>query len=261
MAPSSEKVAMERTAASCVGSDSGTLDQTLAPKRFDCDRRLVEALRLAEPTAAENLVASYGGRAYRLAIGITGNQADAEEVVQDALWTVVRKIDTFRGDSAFGSWLYRIVANAAYDKLRGRRGRLDDCSMDELSAMVDEHGESVLDWSSRVQDPALDTDLRIVLTAAIEALPEAYRTVVVLGDVEGLPTQEIAQITGLSVANVKVRTHRARLVLRKRLSAYLSGAPTGSWRDGMPGGGFVVDRARSKTGGRSHITSAIGTSH
>ena len=155
--------------------------------------------------------------------------------------------------------LYRIVANAAYDKLRGRRGRPDDCSMDELSAMLDAHGESVLDWSSRVQDPALDTDLRIVLTAAIEALPEAYRTVVVLRDVEGLPTQEIAQITGLSIANVKVRTHRARLVLRKRLSAYLSGVPTG-WRDGMPGGGFVADRARSKTGGRSHITSAIGTS-
>jgi hypothetical protein len=84
---------------------------------------------------------------------------------------------------------------------------------------------------------------------------------VVLRDVEGLPTQEIAQITGLSVANVKVRTHRGRLVLRKRLSAYLSGAPTGSWRDGMPGGAFVVDRARAKTAGRSHITSAIGTSH
>jgi len=234
------------------------MDMTLPPDR---DRRLVEALRLAEPTAAENLVASHGGPAYRLAIGITGNQADAEEVVQDALWTVVRKIDTFTGDSAFSSWLYRIVANAAYDKLRRRRGRPDDCSMDELSAMLDEHGESVLDWSSRVQDPVLDTDLRIVLTAAIEALPEEYRTVVVLRDVEGLPTQEIAQITGLSVANVKVRTHRARLVLRKRLSAYLSGAPTGSWRDGMPGGGLVADRARSKTGGRSHITSSIGTSH
>jgi RNA polymerase sigma-70 factor, ECF subfamily len=193
----------------------------------DRDRRLVESLRLAGPTAAEDLVASYGDRAYRLAIGITGNQPDAEEVVQDALWTVVRKIDTFTGDSAFSSWLHRIVANAAYDKLRGRRGRLDDCSMDELSAIVDEHGESVVDWSSQAQDPALETDLRIVLTAAIEALPEAYRTVVVLRDVQGLPTQEIAQITGLSVANVKVRTHRARLALRRRLSAYLSGTPTG----------------------------------
>jgi len=210
-----------------VGAECGNGDQELAARRLDRDHRLVEALRLAEPTAAEDLVASYGGRAYRLAIGITGNQPDAEEVVQDALWTVVRKIATFRGDSAFGSWLYRIVASAAYDKLRGRRGRLGDCSLDEVSAMVDEHGESVADRSSRAEDPALETDLRIVLTAAIETLPENYRTIVVLRDVDGLSTRQIAQITGLSVANVKIRALRARLVLRKRLGAYLSGTPTG----------------------------------
>jgi RNA polymerase sigma-70 factor, ECF subfamily len=186
------------------------------------DRRLVESLRLAEPTAAEELVASYGGRALRLAIGITGNQADGEEVVQDAFWTVVRKIDTFTGGSAFSSWFYRIVANVAYDKLRGRRGRLDACSLEELSWMVDEHGEPVMDWSNRVHDPALETELRLVLTAAIAALSEKYRTVVVLRDVEGLPTQKIAQITGLSVASVKVRTHRARRELRWRLAAFLS---------------------------------------
>ena len=188
----------------------------------DRDRPLVEALRLADPTAVEELVASYGGRAYRLAIGITGNPPDAEEVVQDAFWTVVRKIDTFIGNSTFGSWLYRIVANAAYDKLRGRRGRRGDRSLDELSTMVDEHGDSVVDWSGRAQDPALKTDLRIALTAAIETLPEDYRTVVVLRHVEGLSTQEISQITGFSPDSVKVRTHRARLVLRKRLGAYVA---------------------------------------
>ena len=220
MAPSAEKVAKGGTAASCVGSENETLDQTLAPRRLDRDRRLVEALRLAEPTAAEDLVASYGGRAYRLAIGITRNQPDAEEVVQDALWTVVRKIDTFRSASAFSSWLYRIVANVAYDKLRGRQGQLGDCSLDEVSAIVAEDSESVTDWSTWTRDPVLETDLRIVLTAAIEALPADYRTVVILRDVQGLSPQEIAQITGLSVANVKTRTLRARLVLRKRLGAY-----------------------------------------
>ena len=189
----------------------------------DRDGRLIESLRLAEPTAAEELVASYGGRALRLAIGITWNQADGEEVVQDALWTVVRKIDTFTDGSAFSAWLYRIVTNAAYDKLRSQRGRLDACSLEELSGMVDEHGEPVIDWSSRVDDPALETELRLVLTAAIAALSEEYRTVVVLRDVKGLSPQEIAQITGLSVASVKVRTHRARLELRRRLAAFLSG--------------------------------------
>jgi DNA-directed RNA polymerase specialized sigma24 family protein len=148
MTPPTETVAQGRPAgASCAGSEGGKCDQKLAPGRLDRDRRLVEALRLAEPTAAEDLIASYGGRAYRLAIGITGNQPDAEEVVQDALWMVVRKIDTFRGSSAFDSWLNRIVANAAYDKLRGRRGRIGDCSLDEVSAIVDEHGDSVTDYN------------------------------------------------------------------------------------------------------------------
>src|SRR5260370_6696973 len=87
------------------------------------DLDLLEALRRREPMAAERLVTTYGERAYRLASGITGNGPDAEEVVQDAFWTVVRKIDTFRGESAFGSWLYRIVANAAYHNPRGRQSR------------------------------------------------------------------------------------------------------------------------------------------
>ncbi|PYO55689.1 MAG: RNA polymerase subunit sigma-70, partial [Candidatus Rokuibacteriota bacterium] len=92
----------------------------MGPRRVDRDRALVEALRRREPTAADRLVATYGDRAYRLATRITRSAEDAEEVVQDAFWSVIRQIDTFRGESALGSWLYRIVANAAYQKLRGR---------------------------------------------------------------------------------------------------------------------------------------------
>ena len=98
-------------------------------RRADRDLALLEALRRHESTAAERLLTTYGERAYRLAVGITGNEQDAEEVVQDALWSVVRKIDTFRGESAFGSWLYRVVANAAYQKLRGRQGQRRDVSL------------------------------------------------------------------------------------------------------------------------------------
>src|SRR2546426_10273754 len=120
-----------------------SLQMTLEPKptisavqerRADRDRELVEALRLHEPTAAERLVATYGDRAYRLATGITGNAQDAEEIVQDVFWAVVRKIDTFRGESAFGSWLYRIVANAAYQKLRGQRSRGRDRKSTRLNS-------------------------------------------------------------------------------------------------------------------------------
>ncbi len=100
--------------------------------RADRDLDLLDALRLHEPAAAERLVTVYGERAYRLAKSITGNEQDAEEVVQDAFWTVVRKIETFRGESAFGSWLYRIVANAAYQKLRGRQSRGRELSLDEV---------------------------------------------------------------------------------------------------------------------------------
>src|SRR6266403_3143605 len=101
-------------------------------RHADQDHELVEALRLHEPTAAERLVATYGDRAYRLARGITGNAQDAEEVVQDVFWTVVRKIDTFRGESAFGSWFYRIVANTAYRKIRGGQSRRADLSLDDM---------------------------------------------------------------------------------------------------------------------------------
>ena len=193
---------------------------TRAP-RVDPDHDLLEALLRRDPMAAECLATTYGDRAYRLAVRITGNEEDAEEVVQDAFWTVVRKIETFRGESAFGSWLYRIVANAAYQKLRGRAGRRQEVSLDEALPVFDERGchvAPVADWSSRVADPAIQAELRMALTAAIGELPPTYRAVLVLRDVEGRSNAEIAQTLGLNLAVVKTRVHRARLFLRKRLS-------------------------------------------
>ena len=107
--------------------------------RVDRDRVLVEALRRREPTAAERLITTYAAPAYRLAVRITGSAPDAEDVVQEAFWSVVRKIDTFRGDSAFGSWLYRIVANGAYGKLRREHARRSNRSLDEIRSTFDEH--------------------------------------------------------------------------------------------------------------------------
>jgi len=188
--------------------------------RTDRDLDLLEALRLHEPAAAECLVATYGERAYRLATSITGNGQDAEEVVQDACWSVIRNIDTFRGDASFGSWFYRIVANAAYQKLRGRQSRSRDVSWDEVLPRFDEQGRHVVpmaDWSPRVNDHSAQIALREALTSAIDELPDLYRTVLVLRDVEGLSNLEIAEALGLSVPIVKSRVHRARLFLRKQL--------------------------------------------
>jgi len=190
-------------------------------RRADRDLELLEALRLHDPTAAERLVTTYGERAYRLATRITGSEQDAEEVVQDAFWTVVRKIDMFRGESAFGSWLYRIVANAAYQKLRGRQSRSRDLSLDEVLPSFDANGRHVGpmdDWSARVDDQSVQTELRMALTSAINELPPVARAVLVLRDVEGLSNLEIADALGLSLPVVKSRVHRARLFLRKQLS-------------------------------------------
>jgi len=189
--------------------------------RLDADAPLLEALRRRDPSAAERLVARFGDRAYRLASGITGNAADAEEVVQDAFWNVIRKIDTFRGDSAFRSWIYRIVSNAAYQKRRGPANRRAELSLDAVLPLFHEdgrHGEPIADWSPAVDDPSRRIELRLALTAAMADLPADYQAVVLLHDVEGLSNGEVAETLGISVGNAKTRVHRARLFLRKRLA-------------------------------------------
>jgi len=194
--------------------------------RRDRDEVLVRRLRHEEPGAAESLVQEYGERVYRLAFRITGNPQDAEEVAQDALWTAARKIGTFKGESAFGSWLYRITANTAYQKLRARRGRDHaEISWEALLPHFDgngHHAEPVEDWSGKVEEPILHRELRDVLSSAVEALPTDYRTAFLLHDVEGMPNREIAKSLGISLPAVKSRVHRSRLFLRQRLGRYLT---------------------------------------
>jgi RNA polymerase sigma-70 factor, ECF subfamily len=197
------------------------------PLRADADGPLVERLRREEPAATEELVERYGDRVYRLALRITGSNEDAEEAAQDALWTAARKIATFKGESAFGSWLYRITANAAYQKLRTRRGKSREIALDDVLPTLDQDGrhfEPMDDWSNRVDEKALQGELRGVLESAIDALPDDYRTALVLHDVEGLSNPDIAEALGISLPAVKSRVHRSRLFVRKRLSEYLQTA-------------------------------------
>jgi RNA polymerase sigma-70 factor, ECF subfamily len=193
--------------------------------RVDRDLALVEALRRRESTAAELLLETYGDRVYRLARRITGNERDAEEVVQDAFWSVVRNIDTFRGESLLGSWIYRITANAAYQKLRRAAHQRDEISLDQVLPILDDghhHLDPSGDWSAQIDAPAIQSELREVLAAAIDELPANHRAVIVLRDVEGLSMAEVADALGITVATAKVRAHRARLRLRKRLGEFLS---------------------------------------
>ena len=194
-------------------------------ERVDADADLVAALRRNEAGAMERLVERYADRVYRLAVRITGSREDAEEVVQDALWTVSRKIDTFKGESAFGSWLYRIAANTAYMKLRARRGKGREIALDDVLPAVDgdgRHWEPMDDWSRRVDERAMQKELGRVLEDTIAELPPEYRTAVVMHDVEGMSNPDIAETLGISLAAVKSRVHRSRLFLRKRLSEYMN---------------------------------------
>jgi RNA polymerase sigma-70 factor, ECF subfamily len=195
--------------------------------RVDADADLVEALRREDPDAAERLVERYGDRVYRLAMRITGLREDAEEAAQDALWTVARKVNMFKGESAFGSWIYRITANAAYQKLRTRRQKSAEIALDDVLPSLDgdgRHFEPMDDWSSRVDENALQGELRDVLQRAIDGLPADYRTALVLHDVEGLSNPDIAETLGISLPAVKSRVHRSRLFVRKQLSDYLKTA-------------------------------------
>jgi RNA polymerase sigma-70 factor, ECF subfamily len=195
--------------------------------RVDADADLVEALRREDPDAAERLVERYGDRVYRLAMRITGLREDAEEAAQDALWTIARKVNMFKGESAFGSWIYRITANAAYQKLRTRRQKSAEIALDDVLPSLDgdgRHFEPMDDWSSRVDENALQGELRDVLQRAIDGLPADYRTALVLHDVEGLSNPDIAETLGISLPAVKSRVHRSRLFVRKQLSDYLKTA-------------------------------------
>ncbi len=196
-------------------------------KSIDPDAALLAQLRRTDTGAAEALVGAYGDRVYRLAIRITGNASDAEEVVQDAFWSVLRNIGTFRGDASLGSWIYRILVNAAYQNVRRRRHRRDEICLEDVLPSFQEdgrHAGQISDWSARIDDPAIQTELRDALDAAIEDLPPEYRVAIVLRDVEGCSMREVADALNISVANAKSRVHRGRLFLRKRLAVFMDGA-------------------------------------
>jgi RNA polymerase sigma-70 factor (ECF subfamily) len=194
--------------------------------KIDRDAALLDALRKESPEATEMLVDTYGDRVYRLTYRITGSNEDAEEATQDALWTAARKIASFKGESQFGSWLYRIAANAAYQKLRSRKAKGREIAMDDVLPALDAdmHFEPMDDWSPRVDENALNGELRAELEKAIDELPADYRTALVMHDVEGMPNPDIAETLGISLPAVKSRVHRSRLFVRKKLAGYLASA-------------------------------------
>lgn len=184
------------------------------------DTALVEQFKNGSMEAFEELIERYEAKVFNLAMRFTRNQEDAEEVLQDVFATIYKKIDGFQGKSAFSSWLYRIIVNAAFMKLRKRKQH-NTVSIEDLSPAVKQvclDKEQI--YGNRSDSMSINRELRDVIQTAIDKLPEQYRAVFVLRDVDGLSNQEVGEILQLSVPAVKSRLHRSRLMLRKKLQRY-----------------------------------------
>lgn len=176
-------------------------------------------------------MARFASRVYRLAFGITRNAADAEEIVQDVFLQIVQKGAGFEGRAALGSWIYRITTNVSLNKRRGKRRELET-SLDELLPRyrADGHRDGeraylLTDWSETPERELLAGDARRILEAALDRLPDHYRAVLVLKDVEELSNDEVADIVGDTVGAIKTRLHRARMALREQLTQHLGERP------------------------------------
>ena len=198
------------------------------PSSTTAEHALVQRLQQGDVVAFDELFHRYVAKVSRQAIQLLGNTADAEEVVQEVFLTLYTKAQTFRGEAALSTWLYRLTANAAISKLRRRRHQ-NELSLDEYlpSFQADGHHavRPVVDWSSTCEEHMARTEMLRLLQDAVEQLPPVDKAVVVLSDLEGLSNREIAEALELSVAAVKARLHRARLFLRGKVTASLGYSP------------------------------------
>ena len=190
------------------------------------DKNLEEALvrdfQGGDLEAYDKIADIYQKKIYGLSFHLTRNPMDAQDVTQEVLLTLFRKIHTFQGKSAVSSWVYRITLNASYMKLRSKK-KEPNVSIDELIPSFNGAGfqqEKIQDWSENTESLLFTNETRDVISKAVALLPEKEKVVFLLRDVEGLSTEKTGEILDLTVPAVKSRLHRARLFLRKKLSSY-----------------------------------------
>ena len=214
------------------GSATGRLESS---SRFNASRRkqtsdkddpaLLERLKAGDHEALETIVDLYSPKLYNVAQRILGDSADTEEVIQDVFWTVYRKAKTFRGNSRFSTWLYRLTVNEALGKIRRRKNQNRQVDYEVYLPRFGDDGHHrvrpVVDWSDSLDRSYAKREMQRVVKAALDGLKPVDRSVVVLSDLEGMSDKEIATILRLTVSAVKTRLHRARLVLRGQLATYL----------------------------------------
>jgi RNA polymerase sigma-70 factor, ECF subfamily len=186
------------------------------------EEALVRDFQGGDLEAYDKIADIYQKKIYGLSFNLTRNQMDAQDVTQEVLLTLFRKIHTFQGKSAFSSWVYRITLNASYMKLRSKK-KEPNVSIDELMPSFNGAGfqqEKIQDWSENTESLLFTNETRDVISKAIDLLPQKEKVVFLLRDVEGLSTEKAGEILNLTIPAVKSRLHRARLFLRKKLSSY-----------------------------------------
>jgi RNA polymerase sigma-70 factor (ECF subfamily) len=186
------------------------------------DAALLDRIRAGDKAACGECIERHAPAVYRLALRLTRDAVEAEDVVQETFLSAFKAIDRFEGRAALSTWLYRIATNAAF--MRHRRAGPETVSVDEPLLLDD--GESVprqlFDWCCLPEADFESEEARAELERAVRELPEKLRAVFVLRELEGLSTEQTAEALEVSVEVVKTRLHRARLWLRERLSAYFT---------------------------------------
>ena len=190
----------------------------------NAERDLVGRMRARDGSAVTDLASLYGPRIQQLAFRYLRNWEDAEEVAQDVLMKVYRKIEAFRGDAALSSWIYRITFNTAMSRLRHERvGRTVEVAPADGLEMTDTAPAEPADWSDLADDQVMRAQMRSQLVGALRHLPEVYRVPVLLRDIHGLSTEEASAILKVKPQTLKSRLHRGRLILRKHLGDFAGG--------------------------------------
>jgi RNA polymerase sigma-70 factor (ECF subfamily) len=183
------------------------------------DAELVDRTKAGDNRGFDELVRRYRDRVFRLSTKILRHEDDAAEALQDAFLSAYRGLKNFKAESTFSTWLYRVATNASLMKYRKRRD--DHVSLEQSqSYQQDAEPLAIPDWSQQPLEELLDSETREVMEEGLRRLPEDLRTVFILRDEEGHSNAEVAEILDLSVAAVKSRLHRARIVLRDRLDRY-----------------------------------------
>jgi RNA polymerase sigma-70 factor (ECF subfamily) len=218
----------DSTPASRVLSNEGVLNGggETAKGTVAGDRALLAGLRAGEEWAFETMVRLYGGRLLAVARRFTRNEEDAQDVLQSAYLSAFRALGEFEGTCQLSTWLHRIVVNTALMKLRSRRRKPEESIEALLPAFQDDghHVEQFSDWSAPADTLIERKETRATVRTCIEQLPESYRAVLMLRDIEELSTQEVADMLGMTPTAVKVRLHRARQALSTLLRKHYANA-------------------------------------